>query len=363
MKKMGVIGFLWSVGAVLALTAAAWADSAWISSADNPNDKGIAYKGRIDDIKTISGQAALVLVWDVSNQPKSFPISRVRRVAVDDVPELGVADEAYAGGDYKKAISAYTALAGKSAKPWLGPYVNYRLVDCYGQTKQLSRSVKALVDLCRANSPLADVARLPVVLAKGSADNAVAAKILDEVLAVTPPVAYTEKLKRIRINILMVEGNPVEVLGVGEAELKNPNEELRSQARIKQIELLLTMSKLDGGKLDESKLDEMAKSIALGHKELDAEYGPQLYYYEGQLLYVRKDFLHAALTFMRTPIGYSMSNKALAAECLVWAAKSMQEGQVPKAEVLSPLHEAVEKFPGTDGAAQAQKMLKELGAG
>ena len=353
MGKTGVMRFMWSCGVVLALTAAAWADSVWVASADSKaNDKGLAYNGRVDDIKAVNGQASLILIWDMGNQPKPFPMSRVRRVAVDDVPELGVADEAYAGGDYKKALGLYTALQNKSLKPWIGPYVNFRLVDCYGQTKQLSRAAKALVDLCRANSPLADVARLPAVMPKGSADNGAATKILAEALAATPPVAYAEKLKRLRNNILKVEGDPAEVLKVVEEDLKNPDEELRSQARITQIELLLKINKLD----------EMAQGIALGRKELDAEYGPQLYYYEGRMLYERKDFLHAAMAFMRTPIGYSMSNKALAAECLVWASKSMQEGQVPKAEVMIPLREAVEKFPGTDGAAQAQKMLKELGS-
>jgi tetratricopeptide (TPR) repeat protein len=352
MRKTDVRRLLLSCGVVLALTAAAWADSVWVAGPDNkPADKGIPYKGKIEDIKTVGGQVSLVLIWETSNQPKASPMMRVRRVAVDDVPELGVADATYAEGKYAEAIRLYGALQGKSSKPWIGPYVTFRLVDCYGQTKQFARSAKVLVDLCRTNSPLAEAVRLPAVPAKGSADNAAATKTLLEALAATPPVAYAEKLKRLRNNILKVEGDPAEVLKVVEEDLKNPDEELRSQARITQIELLLKVNKLD----------EMAKSIAQGRKELDAEYGPQLYYYEGRMLYERKDFLHAALAFMRTPIGYSMSNKALAADCLVWAAKSMQEGQAPKAEVLIPLREAVEKFPGTDGAAQAQKMLKELG--
>jgi hypothetical protein len=347
---------LLSAGAVLALTAAAWADSVWISSADRPSDsKGAAeYKGKIDDIKVAGGQAMLILIWETSSQPKAFPMIRVRRVAVDDVPELGAADAAYGEGKYTDAIRLYGALQGKSPRPWVGPYVNFRLADCFAQTKQFARSVKALVDLCRANSPLAEAVKLPAVMAKKSPDNAAAAKTLDEALAAVPPVAYKEKLKRLRMNILMVEGNPAEVLQVVEGELKNPDEDLRSQARIKQVELLLGLGKLD----------ELAQAIALGHKELDAEYGPPLYYYEGRMLYEKKDFLHASLAFMRTPILYSMSNKSLAAECLVWSAKSMKaEGQVPKSEYLLPLREALdEKYKGTEGAAQAEKLLKEWGA-
>ncbi len=353
--KTGVIKILWSVGALLALTAGAWADSAWIAGADSKaTDKGLSYNGKIEEIKVVGGQASLVLIWETSGQPKAFPMNRVRRVAVDDVPELGTADEAYAGGDYKKAISLYGALQSKSPKPWIAPYVNFRLVDCFAQTKQFARSVKALIDLCRAGSPLAEAVKLPAVMARKSPDNATAAAALDEVLAAKPPVASIEKLKRLRMNILLVEGNPEDVIPVVEAELKNPNEELRSLARIKQIELLLVLGKLD----------EMDKAIVLGRKELDAEYSPSLFYYEGRMLYEKKDFLHAALAFMRTPILYSMSNKPLAAECLVWAARSMKaEGQVPKSELLIPLREALdEKYKGTEGAAQAEKMLKELGS-
>jgi len=354
MRKTGVCRLVLSVGAVAVLTTAAWADSIWIAGADNKaSDKGLAYNGRIEEIKVVGGQASLILIWEASGQPKPAPISRVRRVAADEVPALGVAEEAYAGGDYKKAASLYGALASKSPLPaWVGSYVNFRLMECCGQTKQFAPAVKALIDLCRAGSPLADVARLPAVQPKGSPDNTAAATALDEVLAAKPPVAYAEKLKRMRMNILLVEGDAAQVLPLVEAELKNPDEEIRSQARIKQVALLLALGKYD----------EMAQDIALGRKELDAEYGPQLFFYEGRLLYEKKDFLHAALAFMRTPVLYSMSNKALAAESLVWAARAMQAAQAPKVEVLAPLHEAVEKYPGTDGAAQAEKMLKELGA-
>jgi len=98
-------------------------------------------------------------------------------------------------------------------------------------------------------------------------------------------------------------------------------------------------------------------------KPLDAEAGPMLYFLEGRLLYEEKDYLHAALTFMRLPIGYSRAKPALAAEGLYWAGKSLSEAKdVPPNEVRLPLKEAVEKFPETGGAAKAKKLREELEA-
>lgn len=340
-----------AAGLLLALSATASADTVWVSNTDSATDKGAPYKGQIQDLKP----EGLVLLWDQTKQAKTFVFGRVRRVALDDVPELGTAEEAYVAGDAKRASTLYATVLGKSSKPWLGQYINFRLVDCYGQTKQFARAIKAYVDLCQTNAALAAVAKVPAVMPKGTPDNAVARKTLDDALTAAPTAAYADKLKRIRMNILMVEGDPAEVLAVVEAELKGADADMRAMARMKHIELLMKMNKFD----------EMGQSLEQGRKDLDAAYNPQLCYFEGRYLYGRKDFRHAALSFMRVPILYAMSNKELAAESLVWASKSMREGQgedkVPVVEVAIPLREAVTKFPGTPGAAEAQKMLKELG--
>jgi tetratricopeptide (TPR) repeat protein len=253
-------------------------------------------------------------------------------------------------------LQVQTTPAG--GRPWVKHYVSSRLVDCYGRSNQFAKAVKTYIELCQnpLGGALAAAVKLPAVMAKGSADNAAARKALDEALKAAPPNApYIDSLNKLNVNIQMVEGDPAQVLAIVEADLKSKNIEVRDQARLRQFELLL--------KLD--RIDDLSASVAQGWKEMDAEFWSSLYYYDGRCKYARKDFTHASMAFMHVPILYK-SKKDMAALSLYWAAKSMtnieeKEKKPPLSEIQMALREATEKYPGTEGAALAQKLLKELG--
>lgn len=315
------------------------------------------YEGQILEIN----ERGLLLRWKVSRSNRYFPYNEIDRLQVDSMDNLNSAEELLAGKQYKQAINEYEKAKLRSQQKWMRDYVNARLVKCFGETSQFSRAVKTYIELCQGDSALLPWVELPPAGPKGSPDNDVALKDIERVLAATPTLPNAQKLKELRLNILLISGNPNDVLREVEGQLDSPDPEHQAQMRLRHIELLISLGKIAEAR---KSLEIAQKGVEDKYPPLDARYEPELLFFEGQALYAEKDYLHAALRFMRLPVHYSKSKKALAAEALYWAAKCMQESQsVPPREVAVPLQEAVEKFPDTEGAVRAEKMLKELSSG
>jgi len=336
--------------------------------ADSIKDKtGIARPGKIRGLKA----DGIVLLE--RGTEKTFPLSEIRTIDVDGLPDLKRAEELFDKKDYAKAVRQYVAVRPKAQKKWVRQYIDARLVACYGQIKQFFRAVRTYIDLCSARSPMAGMVSLPRVPAKGSADNQAALKAVDQALAAMPAGPFTDRLKSIRINILLVEGNPADVLGIIEEQLKSTKGETHNQARAKHIELLLGLNEIKKAKL----------SLAEAEKEFDkAEDQPQLYFLKGRYQFAvaealrkaaaeakgqqaadNRDYLRAALDFMRIPVHFSLTRPVLASESLYWAGLCMYRAEAPLDEVAVPLQESIRKFPKTRGAEMSRKLLKEIGGG
>jgi hypothetical protein len=330
------------------------------------NSAGINYPGKIRGL----GPEGFVI--DVSGSQRTFAYADIAKLALDESPDLGRAEDLLNSGQAADAAKVYASLRDKGGPGWLKHFVDARLVRSYDESKQFHRAVRSMISLCSMQSPLAAQVPYPSPLAKGSADNQSALKELEQALKTVPAGAFADRLKTLRINVLMVEGNPAEILGLVEEQLKSEDAAVRKQARIKHFQILL----------DLNRVEEAGRSVEQGGEDLDsAERQPLMYYIEGRKLYAKaeashkaaegregqtadeRDYLRAALNFMRLPILYSLTQRDLAAEALVWAARSMQKGGVPPQEVHTVLDEAVQKFPNTRGAEMAQTMLRQMGGG
>ena len=224
-----------------------------------------------------------------------------------------------------------------------------RLVQVYGESDKPGQAVKSYIELAQAKSALTAQIKLPAIRdPKGrEADAALAA--INAALAADGNNPNVERLKEIKISLLIQRGDPKEVMPMIEEQLKSKDVEIRSQARLKQIEMQIQMGQVDAA----------MKNLALARTELDAMHQPRLFFHEGRCLYTQQKYLEAAICFMRVPVQFPMG-KELASESLVWAAKSMQQANAPQHEVAAALQEAVTDFAGTAGAAEAAKLLRDM---
>jgi tetratricopeptide (TPR) repeat protein len=335
---------------LLALSGQVAADTVYRGAREVP------YNGKIEGIN----ERGLTMIWDQGNTERVVALSVITRLNVTGQADFNAAEDLMVAEkpDYKKALQNYERAKLRATEKWLKDYINSRMVVCFDKTGQLARAVKTYIELCQSDAQLAALVKLPAPLPKGNPDNQAAMKAVEGVLATTPNLPNADQLKQLRISIRLIEADPAEILAEIESQLPSASPELQQELRLKHIDLLLQTGKIE----------EARKSLVIARqgqgdkfKPLDAEAGPMLYFLEGRLQYEEKDYLHAALTFMRLPIGYSRAKPALAAEGLYWAGKAMsQVKDVPPNEVKSPLKEAVEKFPDTDGAAKAKKLLDEL---
>lgn len=313
------------------------------------------YDGKI---LRVSAKKGMALRWSVTNATRWFSLNEIERIELTGAKDFNDAEQLLLAGEFKKAISGYERGKLRSRKPWLKQYINARLVRCFAETKQFSRAVRTYLELCQSGSAMLPYVELPAPMPKGNPDNDAALKAIESLLATRAKIAGADKLKELRLNIRLIQGSPNEVLDEIVKQLDSTNPDHRARMRLKHIELLLTLGKVDEAKRS---LKVAREGLAGKYKPLDPKYQPDLVFFEGRILHAAKDYLHAALKFMRIPTHYSLTKKALAAESLYWAAKSMQEAQdVPLAEVAAPLQEAIQKFPGTGGARKAKEMLDKL---
>jgi hypothetical protein len=309
-------------------------------------------------ILSISAGKGMALRWSVTKATRWFSLNEIQRIELTGAKDFNEAEQLLLAGEFKKAISGYERDKLRSHKPWFKQYINARLVRCFAETKQFSRAVRTYIELCQSGSAMLPYVELPAPMPKGSADNDAALKAIEGTLAANAKIAGADKLKELRLNIRLLQGSPSEVLEEIVKQLDSSNPDHRARMRLKHIELLLILDKIDEAK---QSLRVAREGLAEKYKPLDPKYQPDLIFFEGRILHAAKDYLHAALKFMRIPAHYSRTKKVLAAESLYWAAKSMHEAQdVPLPEVAAPLQEAIQKFPGTGGARKAQEMLDKL---
>ncbi len=342
MKKSGVkIGFtLAVVASLLCLTAPARADRLF----------DVSNIGREGTVRSVN-ERGIVLAVKATGTEQAFPLSQVKRIAVDGVPELERADVALAEGEAEKAIELYRRAQTKtSGKAWMKDYINARLVQAFADSDKSGDALKTYVELVRAKSPLAGQVKVPAV---GQASRREADAVLATINAALSADAsnpHNSRLKELKIAILIERGDPKEVLPLIEEQLKSQDVETRTQARLKQIDLHLQTKNADAA----------LQSLELARKEVDAAYQPQLFFAEGRAMYLKEQYVAAGLSFMRVPVMFGAMNKALAAESLVWAGKSLQKAGAAEEEIRAVLVEAARDYAGTKGAEAAVQMLKEM---
>lgn len=316
------------------------------AQADKIVDMGnVGWEGSVVGI----GDGGVMLNVSVTKSQRPFALSQIKAIVVNDVPDLEIAENARVDGDNDKAVRSYEQALKSGRKPWMKDYINARLVTAYSDANRPDAAVRSFIVLAQGKSPLASQVKLPVIRDPKShqADAVLAA--INAVLSAKGSNPQIERLKEVKIGLLVQRGNPEEVLPMIEEQLQSKDVEIRSQARLKQIELQIQMEQID----------KALKNLTAARSELDAMYQPHLFFYEGRCLFAGKKYVEAAISFMHLPVQFPMG-KELAAEALVWAARSMEKAGVPQDEVAAALQEAVSQYGGTAGAAEAAEMLKAM---
>lgn len=313
--------------------------------------KGIAYNGEM------TGVAPDGLVINTSNDIKrTVPLTDVQRIKADAFPDLDKAEQQYADGlagnpeAWKAAEKLYLGMA-KTAPPWLKAVIQFRMFKLYGESGRIKESLDAYLDLAKIGPRLVEGMKLPSPQEGDHAGNKVMLKKVDDALKAAAGKPYAGELNGFRVNLLMYEGKPEEVLPLLDPLLKSPDEQTRQAAQLKQIELFVAIGRMG----------EASTRMAEAGKTLDAAYPADVAYVRGRILEDQKKPTEAALEYMRLPILHGGKNRNRTAEALWRAGLMLEAAKAAPAEAVAVYKEAVSKYAGTVGADSAKKELARLG--
>jgi len=333
--------------AVLLLACAAGADRVRTVS-------GIGYPGKIVGV-TDKG-----LEVQVGGTNRTVPFKDIRSVSADDYPKLEQAEELFeqgSGGDadaLKKAAALYGSLLTRGAPDWLRSIVQWRMYDVHVHSGEVQKALKAYLDIAKKSPTLVAGFALPQPKEGEHEANKAMLQEVEKALGKAPNAPYADALKEFRVSLLLLEGDPKEILASGALEklLKSDDAQVRTNTMLRKLELLLAVNQVDDAA---AWLKEIEAS--------DAEVFPaELTYWKGRVLEVQGKPIEAALAYMRLPILHAQKNPARAAEALWRTGKALEAAEAPPAEAKAVYQEAVKDYPGTMGAQRAQRELVRLGA-
>lgn len=326
--------------------------SATLATADKIRVQGLAYNG------TIMGLERGGLQFRTKGgTTKVFRLEDVRIEIADKYPQIGPIEKGFraagrlkgkeALAQYAQSASAYSKMAKQNVPAWMKMLARARLVICYGETGKFRLAVKTFIALARSNAGLASKLPLPRPDARQASENREALKLIDRELKSKPNASYATNLRLLRINILLQQGKPKQVLEAVRGLLKTGSKKQKQWATAKEIETLVKLKKYK----------EASTKWKGAVKTLPATYNAKLAYWGGRAMYGKGEYLPAAMSMMRVPVLYASKNRSLSAEALYWSAQALKKAKAPNEEITALYTEAVEKYPGTDGAAKAKKAL------
>ena len=314
--------------------------------------RGIGYTGRI------VGVAEGGLVIHDGGRRRTVAFADIREIRADKYPNLQKAEEAYAKGvsgeakAFEEAGKWYQGLLRKGAPDWLRVVVQWRMYKLYVESGRATEALDAYLVMARNSPKLVAGLNLPSPdPADHQANKAMLAKV-EQTLEQAAGKPYADSLKGFRVALLLVEGNPEEVLPLLEPLLASSDLKVRTSAMIRKLELLLATGK-------NAEAATWLKQIETVAGEAGAA---EVTYWQGRIHLAGGKHTEAALEFMKLPILYPAADRARIADALYRAGQAMQAVKAPREEIVSVYNEAVRKYAGTGGAERARRELARLGS-
>jgi tetratricopeptide (TPR) repeat protein len=314
--------------------------------------KGIGYSGKITGLGTDG------IIIEVAGAPRTVPLADIAKVETDAFPDLGRAEDAYAEGlggkpqGFADAERSYRSMLGASRAPqWLRILIQARLYKLYADSGRTVEALDAYLELARGSPKLVAGLKLPAPAEDAHDDNRRMLKKVDDAVRLAAGKPYAAELQNFRVSLLMLEGNPEDVLPLLEPMLASQDERVRQSAMLKQIELLVAAGQMD----------EASAKLEAAAQALSAEHPDDVAYWRGRILKERGQDEEAALEFMRLPILYPAKDKGRTAEALWYAGQALEALKAPKEEIRKVYSEAATRYAGTPAAERAKRELVRLG--
>ena len=315
---------------------------------------GIGYPGEITGV-TDKG-----LKVKVGAAERVVPFGDIRSVSADDYPRLAEAEDLFEKGRegdaeaMKKAADLYDDLLSPQAPTWLRTIVQWRMYDVYARSGEVRKALDAYLEMADKSPRLVAEFDLPQPKDGAHEANKTMLKQVDQVLAKNPAAPYADALKEFRVALLLLEGDPKEILESGALEklLESEDAKVRTNAMLRKLELLLAVERVPDAA---AWLEQI--------KQSDAQvFPPEMAYWEGRVLEAQGKPILAALSYMRLPITHPNENPGRTAEALWRTGKALEAAEAPAPEARAVYQEAVKEYPDTTGAQRAKRELARLGA-
>jgi len=336
-----------AAAAALTLASAVCADK--IRTAD-----GIGYHGKVVGV---SDKGIEIRVGGIT---RVVPFKDLRSVSADDYPKLEQAEqliEKGAKGDadaMAKAVKLYEALLVPEAPDWLRAIIQWRMYDVYARSGEVRKALDAYLEIADQNPRLVAEFDLPQPKEGDHEVNKAMLQQVEKALRKAPEAPYADALKEFRVSLLLLEGDPKEILeaGVLDRLLGSDAPKVRADAMLRKLELLLALDRV--------------KEAAHWFEEIkgsDAPISPaDMFYWKGRVLDVQGKPIQAALAYMRLPILHPQKNPSRTAEALWRTGKALEAANALPDEIKVVYKEAVNDYPGSAGAKRAKRELNRLGA-
>jgi tetratricopeptide (TPR) repeat protein len=340
------------IGAAILAAALAVALPATARADKIRTHKGIGYSGKITGLGTDG------IIIEVVGAPRTVPLADIAKVEADAFPDLSRAEDAYAEGlggkprGFADAEKAYGSMLGAGRAPqWMRVLIQARLYKLYADSGRTVEALDAYLELARGSPRLVVGLKLPVPAEDAHDANRLMLKKVDDAMRLAAGKPYAAELQDFRVSLLMLEGDPEDVLPFLEPMLASKDERTRQSAMLKQIELLVAAGKID----------EASRKLEAAAQDLSAEHPDDVAYWRGRILKERGQNEEAALEFMRLPILYPAKDKGRTAEALWYAGQALEALEAPKEEIRKVYSEATTRYAGTPAAERAKREVIRLG--
>jgi len=340
------------IGAAILAAALAVALPATAQADKIRTHKGIGYSGKITGLGTDG------IIIEVAGSPRTVPLADIAKVEADAFPDLARAEDAYAEGlggkpqGFADAEKAYGSMLGAGRAPqWLRVLIQARLYKLYADSGRSVEALDAYLELARGSPKLVAGLKLPVPAEDAHDANRRMLKKVDDAVRLAAGKPYAVELQNFRVSLLMLEGNPADVLPFLDPLLASKDGRTRQSAMLKQIEVLVAAGKIDEAS---AKLEAAAQDLSAGHPD-------DVAYWRGRILKERGQNEEAALEFMRLPILYPAKDKGRTAEALWYAGQALEALKAPKEEIRKVYSEAATRYAGTPAAERAKREVIRLG--
>jgi tetratricopeptide (TPR) repeat protein len=314
--------------------------------------KGIGYSGKITGLGTDG------ITIEVAGSPSTVPLADIAKIEADAFPDLARAEDAYAEGlggkpqGFADAEKTYRGMLGAGRVPqWLRVLIQARMYKLYADSGRTVEALDAYLELARGSPKLVAGLKLPAPAEDAHDANRLMLKKVDDAVRLAAGKPYAAELQNFRVSLLMLEGNPGDVLPFLEPMLASQDERTRQSAVLKQIELLVAAGRIDDASV---KLEAAAQALS-------AEHPDDVAFWRGRILKERGQNEEAALEFMRLPILYPAKDKSRTAEALWYAGQALEVLKAPKEEIRKVYSEAATRYTGTPAAERAKRELVRLG--